>query len=66
MEIVVEGVVKGMYYIGDLIYYFNGGGMVVVYVDVGDCVWVRVVIIDGENDIVWESSFLGFLLYLDL
>lgn len=64
-ELVVEGVVKGTHYIGDSTHYSNGGGMAVVHVDAGDCVWVRVATADGENDIAWESSFSGFLLYSD-
>lgn len=64
-ELVVEGAVKGTHYIGDSTHYSNGGGMAVVHVDAGDCVWVRVATTDGENDIAWESSFSGFLLYSD-
>lgn len=55
-----------VYYIGDFMYCFNGGGMVIFYVNVGDSVWVRVRLFDGGNGIVWESSFLGFFLYFDL
>lgn len=64
MYFVVEGEEMVVYYMGGLFYCFNGGGMMVLYVGVGESVWVRVVILDGENNIVWESSFLGFLLYI--
>lgn len=62
-ELVVEGAVKATHYIGDSTHYSNGGGMAVIHVDAGDCVWVRVATTDGENNIAWESSFSGFLLY---
>lgn len=39
--------------------------MVVVYVNVGDIVYVRVRLVESGILIGWESSFLGFFLYLE-
>ena len=62
-ELVVEGVVKAAHYTGDSSHCSNGGGMSIVHVNAGDSVWVRVETSDGTNNIAWESSFAGFLLY---
>lgn len=62
-HIVVEGVEKGAYYTGGASHCSNGGGVSVVRLKAGERVWVRVATSDGENNIAWESSFSGFLLY---
>ena len=62
-ELVVEGVVKAAHLTGDSTYCSNGGGMAILHVNAGDSVWVRVQTSDGTNNIAWESSFAGFLLY---
>lgn len=62
-HLVVEGVEKGAYYTGGSSHCSNGGGMSVVHLKSGERVWVRVATSDGENNIAWESSFSGFLLY---
>ena len=62
-ELVVEGVVKAAHYTGDTNNCSNGGGMAILHVNAGDSVWVRVRSSDGANNVAWESSFAGFLLY---
>ena len=62
-ELVVEGVVKAAHYTGDTNNCSNGGGMAILHVNAGDSVWVRVRSSDDANNVAWESSFAGFLLY---
>lgn len=62
-HLVVEGEEMAAYYTGGSSHCSNGGGMTVLHVGAGESVWVRVATSDGENNIAWESSFSGFLLY---
>ena len=63
--LVQDGIVKQQFFCGSDTYDTNGGSTVVLHVNAGESVWVKMETTDGAHVIDWESSFTGFLLYED-